>query len=120
VIFDSSFLMAVSRTPTTWFEDIIDRIGKFDPVILACVKEELERLGSSPGSRSRLARVALELGATFQTAPCGRARVDDEIASAAQRMNAWVATTDGRLSSTLRTLRVGVIGLRSGRVFIPK
>ncbi|MDG6962113.1 MAG: hypothetical protein JRN71_06690 [Nitrososphaerota archaeon] len=40
VIFDSSFLMAVVERPTTWFEDIVDNIGKFQPVLLDCVRDE--------------------------------------------------------------------------------
>lgn len=118
VIFDSSFLMAVSEKPTTWFEDITENIGKFDPLMLECVRKELEKLASSQSSRSRLARVALDLGSSFVTAPCGAAQVDDEIASAALGMKAKVATTDTNLTRTLRSLHVGVIGLRSGRVSV--
>jgi rRNA-processing protein FCF1 len=45
--------------------------------------------------------------------------VDDEIASAALGMGAKVATTDVRLARSLRSLHVGVITLRSGRVSVP-
>jgi len=41
VVFDSSFLMAVVETPTTWYEDIVEKVGKFEPVILDCAKAEL-------------------------------------------------------------------------------
>lgn len=112
--------MAVSENPTTWFEDITEAIGKFEPVLLECVRRELEGMASRQNRRARLARVALELGKTFQTSPCGAARVDDEISSAALRTGAWVATTDSDLSRTLGPLRVEVIGLRSGRVWVKK
>ena len=118
VIFDSSFLMAVSEKPTTWFEDITEKVGKFDPVMMECVLRELKALASSQGAKSRLARVAIELGKSFNTAPCGEARVDDEIASAALGMEALVATADSGLAKSLRSLHVGVIALRSGRVWV--
>ena len=118
VIFDSSFLMAVSEKPTTWFEDIAEKLGKFDPVMMECVRRELKRLASSQGKKSRLARVAMELGKSFNTVPCGEAQVDDEIASAALSMKALVATADSELAKGLRSMKVGVIALRSGRVWV--
>lgn len=118
VIFDSSFLMAVSERPTTWFEDITEAIGKFDPVLLDCVRKELESLASSHGSKSRLATVALEVGHAFHGAPCGGASVDDEIASAALGLGARVATADAELARSLRASHLGVITLRSGRVML--
>jgi len=119
VIFDSSFLMAISERPTTWFEDITDAIGKFNPVLPDCVSKELQKLASRQSGRSRIARVALELGKMFDGIPCGGASVDDEIASAALGMGAKVATADVRLAKSLRSLHVGVITLRSGRVSVP-
>jgi rRNA-processing protein FCF1 len=110
--------MAVSMRPTTWFEDITDAIGRFDPVMLDCVRRELERLASSSGAKSRPARVALELGSLFRSAPCGGASVDDEVVSAALGMKAKVATADVGLATTLKTMRVGVIALRAGRVHL--
>jgi len=118
VLFDSSFLMAVSKNPTTWFEDITDAIGMFEPVLLDCVSRELERLASSQGSRSKLAKVALELGLTFDRAPCGQASVDDEIASAARSLGARVATTDSELAKSLRASHLGVVTLKSGRAVL--
>ena len=120
VIFDSSFLMAVSDMPTTWREDITEAIGRFDPVLPDCVIEEMERLASRRPSGSRLARVALELGQKFDRVPCGGARVDDEIASLALEMGAKVATMDSQLAKSLKSLHVGVISLKSGRVFLDR
>jgi rRNA-processing protein FCF1 len=116
VIFDSSFLMAVVERPTTWFEDITDGIGGFEPVALECVLAELGRLASGQGRKSRAARVALELAEEFSRAPCGGARTDDEILSAALTMNATVATADRDLARSLGARKVRVVGLRSGRV----
>jgi rRNA-processing protein FCF1 len=118
VIFDSSFLMAVVESPTTWFEDIVDRVGKFEPVLLGCVEQELDRLASGHGRRSRSARVALDLASKFTKHSCGQAQVDDEIASAALSMGAVVATMDSGLANALRPMHVKVISLRSGRAAI--
>jgi len=116
VIFDSSFLMAVVETPTTWFEDIVDRVGKFEPVLLECVEEELRVLASGKGGRSRTARVALDLSKRFDRQGCGDARVDDEIISAASADGAAVATTDADLAHVARAAHLRVISLRKGRV----
>ncbi|MDE1852992.1 MAG: hypothetical protein KGI38_04490 [Thaumarchaeota archaeon] len=116
VIFDSSFLMAVVETPTTWFEDIVDNIGRFQPILPDCVRVELEMLAAGQGRKARAARVSLELAAKFSRMPCGKARVDDEIVSAAMSNEAAVATTDGDLAKSARAAHVRVISLRRGRV----
>jgi rRNA-processing protein FCF1 len=115
VIFDSSFLMAVAEHPTTCFEDMVEMLGRFEPVILDCVKNELKQLSSGRGKKARLAVLALELAGDFSVEPCGRASVDDEVASAALNYNAIVATMDNELASTLKTLGVRVVCLRFGR-----
>ena len=119
VIFDSSFLMAVVERPTTWFEDLTEKIGRFDPVALDCVSAELGRLESRDGKKSRVARVALELARDFKQGKCGDGKVDDEILSAALGRGASVATADRRLAMTLRKVHVRVVELRSGRVVVP-
>jgi rRNA-processing protein FCF1 len=116
VIFDSSFLMAVVERPTTWSEDITEKIGRFEPVALECVLAELRRLASGDGRKGRAARVALELAEGFSRVPCGGAGPDEEIMSAALTMNAAVATADRDLVRSLGTRGVRVVGLRSGRV----
>jgi rRNA-processing protein FCF1 len=116
VIFDSSFLMAVAETPTTWFEDIVDRVGKFEPVLLECVAEELKRLASGKGGKSKTAGVALDLSRQFDRLACGGARVDDEIISAAMAGGALVATTDLELARTAKAVHLRVISLSKGRV----
>lgn len=118
MIFDSSFLMAVAEKPTTWFEDIVDRVGRFEPVLLECVGEELQRLASGKGRKSGTARVALDLSAQFERVSCGGARVDDEIISAASAEGALVATTDAELARAATAVHLGVISLRKGRVGI--
>ena len=116
VIFDSGFLMAVAERPTTWFEDIVDEVGRFQPFLLSCVGDELERLSAAQGRKSRLARVALEIASNFSRADCGEAEVDDEIESYALSAGALVATTDGGLARSLRASHVKVVSLRRGRV----
>jgi rRNA-processing protein FCF1 len=116
VIFDSSFLMAVVEHPTTWFEDMTERIGRLEPLALVCVVTELERLASREGRKGRTARAALELAMEFPRAPCGGARPDEEVVSAALTLKAVVATADRDLARSLIARHVQVFGLRSGRV----
>jgi rRNA-processing protein FCF1 len=116
VIFDSSILMAVVENPTTWFEDIVEEVGKFEPILLDCVRRELEELARGEGKKALLARVSLELAAEFKDAPCGGAKVDDEIMSSAKTWSAMVATSDSELADSLRGSHVRVISLRARRV----
>ncbi len=116
VIFDSSFLMAVAEHPTTWSEDISGELGKFEPVVLECVVDEMRRLANGEGRKARYARVALELAGGFGREPCGGAGPDDEIVSAAQGPGKAVATIDSNLLETLVALGVRVVTLRKGRV----
>jgi len=118
VVFDSSFLIAVLEKPTTWYEDVSEKVGRFQPVILDCVKKELTRLSEGETKRARYARLALELTKEFELEKCGGGglSVDDEITSYSKGAAAFVATVDGRLLSSLRKMRVGAITLKSGRV----
>ncbi len=118
VVFDSSFLIAVVQKPTTWHEDIVAEIGAFDAVTLDCVREELARMAQKKNKRGRYAALAYELAATFTEEACGKGEPDDEIISYASSKKASVATMDGELIRKLRALRVGVITLRSGRLFL--
>jgi rRNA-processing protein FCF1 len=115
VVFDSSFLMAVAENPTTWFEDIVEQAGMIEPILLGCVREELESMALDQGRKGRLARVSLEMASSFTELPCGKGMVDDEIASAAATLPALVATTDRRLFDSLKGSHVKVISLRKGR-----
>lgn len=118
VVFDSSFLMAVVEHPTTWFEDMVDAVGRFEPVLLKCVDEELERLAAGEGRRAKTARVALELASKFSIKPCGRASVDDEIVSAALSSGAIVATADAALLVSLKGAGARAFALRKGRTHL--
>ena len=116
LIFDSSFLMAVAEHPTRWMEDTAEAIGSFQPVLLDCVKSELETISEGRGKRAAMARVALDLSAGFQPGPSGQSNPDDEITSAALRGGAAVATVDQRLVDSLRAMKVQVVRLSQGRV----
>ena len=118
VIFDSSFLLAVVERPTTWFEDIVDRVGNFEPTLLDCVRAELQKLAAKSDKKARTARVALDLTSRFASMACGSADVDDEIVSAALSAKALVATTDSALQLSLRSSHVRLVSLRGGRVFV--
>ncbi len=102
--------------PTTWYADIVDRVGKFEPVILECVKRELERINTGQTRRARFAGLALNSAESFRTEKCGEADVDAEITSYAKSHKSAVATTDGHMIDSLRKMKVVVLSLRSGRV----
>ncbi len=108
--------MAVIETPTTWYEDIVEKVGKFEPVILDCVRDELARVSQEDTKRARYARLAMELTKDFAGGRCGGLSVDDEIASYSESASALVASLDGRLLARLDKLHVGTITLRAGRV----
>ncbi len=108
--------MAVAENPTTWFQDMIQSLGSFEPILLACVRDELSRLGMGQGKQAREARVALELAANFANISCGKATVDDEIVSAALTKGAAIATTDSDLAHSAKAAHLRVVLLRSGRV----
>jgi len=115
VIFDSSFLMAVAEHPTNWFDDMVQEVGRLEPVALDCVVEELTRLSSGRGKKSKTASVALEIAKGFVRMQSGVAHPDEEIMSTAISAKAAVATADQELAHSLMARRVPVIGLRSGR-----
>jgi len=110
--------MAVAENPTTWFQDVVESLGNFEPILPACVRDELSKLASGRGKRARVARVAVELASNFATIPCGKAAVDDEIVSAALTTGAVVATTDANLALSLKAVHLKVVSLRSGRATV--
>lgn len=108
--------MAVVERPTTWFEDMTEELGKFEPVVLDCVIDEMMRIAKRDGKKARYARVALELTEGFVRQPCGDGKPDDEIVSAAQGGGEVVATIDSKMLETLKALGVKVVSLRTGRI----
>lgn len=115
VVFDSSFLMAVVRRPTTWHGDLTEELGRIEPVALECVMAEMERLSAGHGRRAKDALLAKRLAAGFQVVGCGGGSVDDEILSYAKSSGAVVATLDRELIRSLRLLGVRVATLRRNR-----
>ncbi len=110
--------MAVVETPTTWFEDLVDEVGKFQPVLLECVRSELEKIAVGQGRKSRTARVSLDLASKFAAFPCGAASADDEIVSAASSKGALIATLDEDLARAAKAAHLTVVSLRKGRVAV--
>ena len=109
-------MIAVTEEPTSWYEDMSELVGKFEPMILECVQTELEALSRGRGRRARRASLAISLSNGFRTEKSGKASVDDEIISFAQSNKAVVATLDGELIRTLRSLGIVGVTLRRGRV----
>lgn len=120
VLFDSSFLMAIMEHPTTWYEDILERVGSFKPTVLDVVQQELARVSKGSGKRSRFAALALELSSNFTTvkARSKTGKADDELISYAKEKRAMVATIDGELMERLAALKIPIITLRKGRVHV--
>lgn len=121
VAFDSSFLVAVMESPTSWSEDIAEKVGAFTPVVLASVRVELARLTAKGDKRGRFAALAIQLleAGKFSLEPDGGGKPDDEIISFALRERAAVATIDSDLAKRLRASRVQtIITLRGGRVSV--
>jgi rRNA-processing protein FCF1 len=118
VLLDSSFLIAVMEHPTPWREDITDKIGGFDPVVIGPVYSELERIAGGRGRGARFASVAKELAdsGSLKVEETGGDTADDELISKALDDGALVATVDAALIRQLKAARVGVIRLRGGRV----
>jgi rRNA-processing protein FCF1 len=115
VIFDSSFLMAVSERPTSWEADL-EREGRLEPVLIESVERELSQLSQEPSKKGRVAKVALEVSRRFERRASPGRRADDDIVSAALELGASVATTDSALAETLKSLHLRVISLSRGRV----
>jgi rRNA-processing protein FCF1 len=61
VLFDSSFVIAILQRPTPWYDDLLEQIGGFEPVVIGPVYEELERLSKGERELSRCAGLAMEL-----------------------------------------------------------
>lgn len=116
VAFDSSFLMAVAEHPTDWYGDLTVELGRFEPVMLDCVAEELTRLSKGNLARSRVAGLALKLASGFKVERCGAADVDSELVSFAAAGRGIVATLDSELQATLRARGARVASLRGDRV----
>jgi rRNA-processing protein FCF1 len=121
VVFDSSFLIAVMEHPTPWTQDITEKVGSFDPVVVSSVRDELRRLAGRDNKRGKLAGLALEIldRGDLALEPDGGGKPDDEIISFALKEGAAVATIDSDLAERLRASRVArVISLRGRRVSI--
>jgi rRNA-processing protein FCF1 len=104
--------------PTPWREDILEKVGSFEPVIITPVYAELERLavGKSRGARfASLAKQLADRGA-LKVEDTGGERADEELVSKALDDGAMVATVDAALIEQLKASRVGVVRLRGGRV----
>lgn len=119
VVFDSSFLIAVVENPTTWYEDIQEKLGKFKPVMIDRVAGELDDLASRGGKRGRFAALARELSASFvRVRGEMNGSPDDEVLSWATSNGAFVATLDTWMLEHLKASRMRYVTLRRGRVYI--
>jgi rRNA-processing protein FCF1 len=121
VLFDSSFLIAIMEHPTPWREDLIEKIGGFEPVVIQPVYDELVGLS---GGRDRasgyaaLAKGLVDRGELVIRRPKGNGKADDELISLALDGDAFVATLDKELMGQLRALHLRVVSLSGGRVSV--
>ncbi|MDG6925580.1 MAG: hypothetical protein JRN09_03410 [Nitrososphaerota archaeon] len=119
VLFDSSFLIAVMERPTPWREDMLERLGSFDAVVIDTVYDELVRLSRGNGRAARYASVAKDMvdrGELKLEKAVGSGSADDELVSLALGDDAFVATLDGELIRQLKASNVRVVSLSGGRV----
>lgn len=118
VLFDSSFLIAVMERPTTWREDILERVGAFEGVVIEPVYSELRNLAAGGGRRSGFARLALGLldDGKLRLERTNAGRADEELVSYALQEGAVVASIDAALIKRLEALHVPVLSLSRGRV----
>lgn len=118
VVFDSSFLMAVVEHPTTWFEDITEALGKFQPVLPDCISEELQRLAALQGRKARSAKLALEMAGSFAKSRCSEHSPDQELLKLSQDPGVLVATLDAEILRELRRSPRKAVTLRKGRMAV--
>jgi rRNA-processing protein FCF1 len=119
VVFDSSFLISVVERPTTWYEDMREKIGAFKPVMLDSTRAELARLASKGGKRGGYASLAAELGSNFErTSGVSSGSADDNVLSWAAENEALVATMDREMLRHLRALGMRYVTLRGRRVYV--
>jgi rRNA-processing protein FCF1 len=119
VLFDSSFLIAVMEYPTPWLDDMLEKIGSFQPLVIQPVYDELTRLAEGKNRASRYASLAKEMvdrGELLLQKPNGSGMADDELISLALDEKALVATLDAELMEQLKALHIGVVTLSGGRV----
>lgn len=119
VLFDSSFLIAVMEHPTSWREDLLEKVGRFQPVVIEPVYDELARLALGRNRASRYASLAkgmVDSGEMLLQKATGSGMADDELISLALDDGALVATVDAELIRQLKALHVGVVSLSGGRV----
>ena len=118
VFFDSSFLIAVMEDPTPWQADILEKVGRFEPVVIEPVYVELSRLARGRTRQSRFASLAVMLvdDGRLKLQRSGGTHADEELISCALRDGAMVATIDGDLIRQLKASHVEVLSLSGGRV----
>lgn len=119
LLLDASFLIAVIERPTTWREDLLEKIGRFDPVVITPVYDELISLANGTNRTSgpaSIARDMVDTGALKLRRGAGGRPADDELISAALEGHAAVATIDGALMKQLKALHIEVVTLSGGRV----
>jgi rRNA-processing protein FCF1 len=104
--------------PTSWQDDILEKIGRFEGVIIGPVQVELKRLVERKGREAGFARLALELvdDGTMKLDSSGGIRADEELVSYALREGAAVATIDHALIKQLEASHIDVLSLSGGRV----
>ncbi len=119
VLFDTSFLISVMEHPTSWREDMLDRLGNFRPIVIRPVYEELSRLAAreTRGARyASLAKAMVDRGELELQDSVGDGPADDELMSRALEEGAIVATVDNELIRQLSSSKVPVLRLSRGRV----
>jgi rRNA-processing protein FCF1 len=117
VVFDSSFLIAISEKPTDWEKQFNDALGAYVPVILSSVEEELKAIASKKGKKAMMARAALEIARRFKKVEV-EGMADDSIVQYCNSKDAAAATTDRELASRLIKRKKNVFSIKEGRIYM--
>jgi len=113
VLLDANALMAQVQFRLDIFAALANLIGAYEPVLLACVRDELCGLAAGRGKNGAAARAALALAerCTLITSGPPGATVDEKILYHASTHGCMVFTSDRHLRTALLAQGVPVISL---------
>jgi rRNA-processing protein FCF1 len=115
VLLDTNALMMPVQFRIDLFEELRSLLGTYEPLVLTCVKHELEGLSRGGGNDAAAARAGLIFAGRCREVE-GQEKVlpvDDRVAAYAAAEGCMVVTNDRRLRNALLAAGVPVISLRS-------
>lgn len=113
--FDTSFLILMAEKSLRRFDELVELIGTYTPVVLAPVSEELDKLAKK-GSRS--ARLAQELTKSWIVDYGRGMNADEALLKYAEEHRAMVATADYGLVKKLKERGMRFVSVREDEVYL--